>query len=138
MGGFAVDIDWAGTGSGAIENMMEAIPHRAVAGSVATNLGPAHLGETRLGRDGEPGWTIARLGNLALVGDLRLWDLDPLRRITGPDTDDTRFLVLAGYEALGPAVMDLVDGDFTFAIWDERRRYVFAARDRFGVKPLWV
>ena len=34
--------------------------------------------------------------------------------------------------------MRAVDGDFAFAIWDEANGALFGARDRFGVKPLWL
>ncbi len=45
-------------------------------------------------------------------------------------------VVLAAYERWGPACVHKFIGMFAFAIWDERRKVLFAARDRFGVKPL--
>jgi len=35
----------------------------------------------------------------------------------------------------GSGCLDRFNGMFSFAIWDERNRTLFAARDRFGVKP---
>ncbi|MCC3244440.1 asparagine synthase (glutamine-hydrolyzing) [Methylocystis sp. WRRC1] len=44
-------------------------------------------------------------------------------------------LVLRAYEIWGADCLGRIDGDFALAIWDERRREIFCARDRIGVKP---
>jgi asparagine synthase (glutamine-hydrolysing) len=41
------------------------------------------------------------------------------------------------YEDLGPECLHQLRGEFAFAIWDGRNQRLFAARDRFGVKPLF-
>jgi asparagine synthase (glutamine-hydrolysing) len=49
---------------------------------------------------------------------------------------DTEVL-LAAYERWGEACLDRLIGMFAFAVWDDRAGSLFAARDRFGVKPLY-
>lgn len=46
-------------------------------------------------------------------------------------------VILAAYEKWGEACVERLFGMFAFLIWDERRQTMFAARDRFGVKPLY-
>jgi len=41
------------------------------------------------------------------------------------------------YAQYGPACVDYLNGQFAFAIWDERARTLFLARDRLGVRPLY-
>lgn len=41
------------------------------------------------------------------------------------------------YEEKGPGCLDDLRGEFAFAIWDDKKETLFAARDRFGIKPLF-
>ncbi len=49
---------------------------------------------------------------------------------------DTESIVHA-YEQHGPACVDQLRGMFAFAIWDDREKKLFIARDRVGKKPLY-
>ena len=54
---------------------------------------------------------------------------------TASDTE----VILEGYKLKGPAVCNDLNGMFAFAIWDNRERQLFLARDRMGKKPLfWI
>jgi asparagine synthase (glutamine-hydrolysing) len=47
-------------------------------------------------------------------------------------------VILAAFEHWGPDCLLRFNGMWALAIWDRRERRMFLARDRFGVKPLYV
>jgi asparagine synthase (glutamine-hydrolysing) len=51
-------------------------------------------------------------------------------------TSDTES-ILHLYEEYGESCVEHLRGMFAFAIWDQRRRRLFCARDRFGIKPFY-
>lgn len=55
------------------------------------------------------------------------------RFVTATDTE----VVLRAYEEWGRDCLARFNGMWAFAIWDERRRELFCARDRLGVKPFY-
>ena len=52
---------------------------------------------------------------------------------TGSDSE----VALHLYEDLGPRCLEQLRGEFALVLWDQRNEVLFAARDRFGVKPLY-
>jgi len=59
--------------------------------------------------------------------------LPPKHYKSGSDTE----VLLHAYETLGEKCLEQFNGMFSFAIWDHQNQELFAARDRFGVKPFY-
>ncbi len=52
---------------------------------------------------------------------------------TNSDTE----VILKAYQEHGTECLKLLDGMFAFALWDNKKKSLFMARDRFGKKPLY-
>lgn len=99
------------------------------------------LGECiRRDRPGQPrAATTRHRQGCTLVGDLRLDNRGDLLRELGrsdPDSDDGD-LLLDAYLAWGPGCVDRLVGEFSFVVWNERTRQIFAARDPMGDRALY-
>lgn len=107
--------------------------------------GPVGLGHTRLsiidlaGGD-QPMHTADRALSVTFNGEI--FNYVELRETlrdkgyrfaTGSDTE----VILHAYAEYGDDCVRHFNGDFTFAVWDRRRRRLFAARDRLGVRPFY-
>ncbi len=81
-------------------------------------------------------------GRYVIVFNGEIYNFDTLRHelaATGVlfhTTSDTEVL-LALFAAHGPAMLERLRGMFAFVIWDRVARRAFAARDPYGIKPLY-
>lgn len=80
------------------------------------------------------GYTLVYNGELYNTQELRRGLMERGVEFTGhSDTE----VVLRSYAEYGDECVKLFNGIFAFAVWDSRRRRLFLARDRIGVKPLF-
>ena len=52
-------------------------------------------------------------------------------------TDTDSEIIIPLYLEYGTQLFDKLNGEFAFIIWDERKKQMICARDRFGIKPLF-
>ena len=79
-------------------------------------------------------FTLIYNGELYNTDQLRQELTDAGHRFSGhSDTE----VVLHAYAEYGPECLKKMNGIFAFAVWEEKRKRLFLARDRIGVKPLF-
>ncbi|HLD68840.1 MAG TPA: N-acetylglutaminylglutamine amidotransferase [Pseudomonas sp.] len=85
--------------------------------------------------DSELGLSLVFNGAIYNYPELRT-ELESLgyRFFSGGDTE----VLLKGYHAWGAELLPKLNGMFAFAIWERDRQQLFIARDRLGVKPLYL
>jgi asparagine synthase (glutamine-hydrolysing) len=130
-----------------VERMLERMIHRGPDDQGCQEIGPVVLGMRRLSildptpRGHQPmsspdgRYTIVYNGEI--YNFLELADELAAQGRTFSSSSDTEVL-LAAYAAWGPDCVKRLNGIWAFAIWDSRDRTLFLARDRFGVKPLYL
>jgi asparagine synthase (glutamine-hydrolysing) len=103
-------------------------------------LGARRLSIIDLAGGAQPIWNGDETCCIVYNGEL--YNTAELRRELGAKShafrtrSDTE-VVLHAYEQWGPGALSRLNGMFAFAIWDERSRSLFLARDRIGEKPLY-
>lgn len=127
-----------------MERITDSIAHRGPDDSGIWLDGPIGLGHRML-------WTtpeslkeqlplVSSRGDFVITADARIDNRDDLARqlnlTLSVDIPDSA-LILAAYEAWGENCPTKLVGDFSFTIWDKRKRTIFAARDRIGIKPFY-
>jgi asparagine synthase (glutamine-hydrolysing) len=146
MCGLGAILDPAGTAAPeAGRRMVEALRHRGPDGDAVKRLGPLTLAHTRLAiidvaggdqpLDSEDG-TVSAVVNGEIYNHLDLrggLEKAGHRFATHSDSE----VVVHAYEERGPDFVRDLNGIFAVALWDGRERRLVAARDPFGVKPLY-
>jgi asparagine synthase (glutamine-hydrolysing) len=146
MCGIGAILDPAGTASpDAAERMVEALRHRGPDGDALRRIGPLALAHTRLAiidvaggdqpLDSEDGQVTA-IVNGEIYNQRQLRERLEERGHRFATHSDSE-VVVHSYEEYGLDCVRHLSGIFAFALWDERRRRLVAARDTFGVKPLY-
>jgi asparagine synthase (glutamine-hydrolysing) len=128
-----------------IDRMLPALRHRGPDGQGIERFPSCHLGHTRLSvidleggaqpmRDETERYALTFNGEIFNFRELRAELVARGHRFrTRSDTE----VLLRAYIEYGEDVPRRLNGQFAFAIWDQRELRLFAARDRFGEKPLY-
>lgn len=130
-----------------VATMRDALRHRGPDGCGAWAEGPIALGHVRLAiidlsADGlQP--MANEDGSVRIVYNGEIYNFAELRAelVTRGHRFRSRTdteVIVHGYEEWDLGVLDRLNAIFAFALWDGRRRKLILARDRFGVKPLYV
>ncbi len=128
-----------------LQGMMKAIEHRGPDGSESYIAKEAALGFQRLSIiDLDTGMQpmFNEEGDKVLVFNGEIYNYWILKEMlvqkghTFRTTSDSEVL-LHGYEEFGEGMLSKLRGMFGFAIWDEEKKELFAARDFFGIKPFY-
>lgn len=148
MCGIATVLDWAKEpGAQAVENALRVLHHRgpdsrkiwqSPRGHVT--LGHARLAITDLIDGSQP--LANEDGSIRVVVNGEFYDFMEIRQKleacghrfrTQSDSEILPHL----YEEFGVGCLQQLRGEFAFVLWDERKHLLLAARDRFGIKPLF-
>ncbi|WP_420365943.1 N-acetylglutaminylglutamine amidotransferase [Curtobacterium sp. L3-7] len=149
MCGLAGEIRFDGTSPdvGAVARMTGCLVHRGPDGDGLWARGPVALGHRRLSivdlsTAGAQPMVVTRLG-LTIAYNGMVYNYRDLREElhgkghTFDSTSDTEVIV-AAYAEWGESFVDHLIGMFAIAIWEHASGRLVLARDRLGIKPLYV
>ena len=142
-----INLDGAPVESKVLQKMAQAAAHRGPDGIrywADGNVGLAHLAlniTPESAREKQP--LVGKQDGLVLSADARVDNREELTRtlnakghLTDPAPTDAD-LILAAYRCWGEGCAAHLIGDFAFAIWDERRKRLFAARDAMAMRAFY-
>lgn len=129
-----------------IESMCDALAHRGPDGQgvwTAPGVGLGHRRLSIIDLAGSPQPMASADGRAMLVFNGEIYNYRELRAELGKGgarfhTDGDSEVILAAWQRWGPDCVTRLHGMFAFAIYDLDARTLFLARDRLGVKPLFM
>jgi asparagine synthase (glutamine-hydrolysing) len=129
----------------ALPAMTAALIHRGPDAHGFYYDGPVGLGHRRLSVidiEGSPQPLISSDRTIAAIFNGEIYNFRELRsRLAAAGytfmTQGDGEVLLHGWRARGEGMLEWLTGMFSFALWDQRRRELFIARDHLGVKPLY-
>jgi asparagine synthase (glutamine-hydrolysing) len=139
-------LDGASPDLGAIQRMAARLERRGPDHAGSYSDGPLAFGHRRLSiidlseRASQP-MVDQELG-LTLVFNGTIYNYPDLRRQLREKgyhffSDGDSEVILKAWHAWGEDCVERLQGMFAFAVWDQRRKTLFLARDRLGIKPLY-
>lgn len=142
-----LDLNGGAVAPPVLRAMTDAIAHRGPDGEGHWIEGPVGLGHRRLAiidlshLGHQP--MLSPSGRYAMVyngevynfRELRV-ELERLGHSFRSQTDSE--VLLAALEQWGMASLERLNGMFAFALWDRREKVLTLARDRYGIKPLYI
>ena len=141
-----VHLDGRAADAAALTRMTASVAHRGPDGEGSFLDGPAAIGHRRLAIiDLSPAGEQpmhSKDGRFVLTYNGEVFNFKELRReleaagYAFTSRTDSE-VVLHAFEQWGPKCLDRFNGMFAFAIWDRRDRFLFIARDRYGIKPVY-
>lgn len=141
----ALSLNGASIDARAIWEMTQMLEHRGpddagVYAHEAIGLGHARLSIIDLAGGGQPMRSMSRSAWIVFNGEIFNYvELGEKLRSQGhrfATKSDTE-VILRLYEVYGTDCVHYLNGQWAFAIWDERKKRLFLSRDRLGVRPLF-
>jgi len=130
----------------AIQQMMQRLERRGPDHAGCFSDGPLAFGHQRLAiidltEHANQPMVDQQLG-LALAFNGTIYNYPELREeLRGKGyhffSDGDTEVILKAYHAWGEQSVERLSGMFAFALWDQRKKSLFLARDRMGIKPLY-
>lgn len=131
-----LSLDGAPADAGELSPILAVLEHRGPDGTAVRSVGPAVLGAARLDTLPEDGPQPVVCGELCLVADARLDNRkELLRRLRAAEDASDAFLIAEAVHRWSAGALEHLEGDFAFVAWTGN--VLLAARDRFGVRPLF-
>lgn len=145
MCGIAGLVGEIGDATASVRRMIDALSHRGpddhgIVERQGATLGHRRLSIIDLGGGHQP--IIDRSQGLSIVFNGEIYNYRALRKELLDEgiqlaTDSDTEVILRLYQSRGKRVLQSLRGMFAFAIWDERKQQLFAARDHLGQKPFY-